>query len=167
MTQSIPMQRFLQALLGDRKMAAPAAEVGRAVRAARSLRRTDEGAYKRIQWTPGRSGGGRGPTEVERPQARKTESVGETRGFWLLLLAAPIGGGPSPGGRKMIADRHDRRAIVIRQKAGTHPKFSEGRQPAGPESGLSGRGVQGVGAGPRRTPGNRMDLRRMETGRTG
>jgi hypothetical protein len=51
-------------LLGDRNMAAPAAEIGRAIRAARSLRQTEvaakmrgkaEAAYKRIRWTPGRS----------------------------------------------------------------------------------------------------------------
>jgi hypothetical protein len=58
MTKNIPMQRFLQALLGDRNMAAQAAEIGRAILAARSLRRTEvaakmrgkaEAAYKRIQ----------------------------------------------------------------------------------------------------------------------
>jgi hypothetical protein len=47
-------------------------------------------------------------------------------------------------------------SFVLRLNQGTHPKFpdSEGREVAGPESGLSGRGVQG-GAGSRRTPGNR------------
>jgi hypothetical protein len=94
------------------------------------------------------------PTEVERPQARKTEYVGETRGFWLLLWATPIGGGPSPAGWKTIADRGDTRAIetlkdivgdrpvgsylgflqyleaaqvsfVIRLNQGTHPKFQD------------------------------------------
>jgi hypothetical protein len=64
MAKSIPMQRFLQALFGDRNMAAPAAEIGRAILAARSLRQTEvaakmrgkaEAAYKRIRWTPGRS----------------------------------------------------------------------------------------------------------------
>jgi hypothetical protein len=58
MAKSIPMQRFLQALFGDRSMAAQAAEIGRAILAARSLRRTEvaakmkgkaEAAYKRIQ----------------------------------------------------------------------------------------------------------------------
>jgi hypothetical protein len=116
---------------------------------------------------------------VERPQARKTGYVGvlqdsKTRGFWFLLWATPIGGGPSPAGRKTIAARGDRRAIetlwpvgdrpvgsylgflqdleaarvsfVLRRNQGTHPKFpdSEGRASAGPESGLSGCGVQGV-----------------------
>jgi hypothetical protein len=41
MAQSIPMRRFLQALFGDRNMAARAAETGRAILVARSLRRTE------------------------------------------------------------------------------------------------------------------------------
>jgi len=88
----------------------------------------------------------------------------------------------------MIADRHDRRAIETLKDIGgdrpvgsslgfwqyreaaqvsSRPSPEGGESPevsglsAGPESGLSGRGVQGVGARPRRTPGNRMDLRRM------
>jgi len=91
MAKSIPMQRFLQALLGDRNMAAQAAEIGRAILAARSLCRTDEGESRGgVQanpavFAPGGppaglgeavSGGGRDPTKVERPQARKTEYVG-------------------------------------------------------------------------------------------
>jgi hypothetical protein len=110
--KSIPMQRFLQALFGDRSIAAPAAEIGRAIRAARSLRQTEGESRGGVQanpavFAPGGppagleeavSGGGRGPTEVERPQARKTESVGETRGFWLLLLATPHRGRAIPCG---------------------------------------------------------------------
>jgi len=60
------------------------------------MRGRAEGAYKRIRWTPGRSGGG--PRQVERPQGRGTESVGETRGFWLLLWAAPHRGRAIPWG---------------------------------------------------------------------
>jgi hypothetical protein len=41
MAKSIPMPRFLQALFGDRKIAAQAAEIGRAILAAPSLRRTE------------------------------------------------------------------------------------------------------------------------------
>jgi hypothetical protein len=41
------------------------------------------------------------PTEMPRPQARKTSYVGtlkdgKTRGFWLLLLATPFEAGPFP-----------------------------------------------------------------------
>ena len=70
--------------------------------------------------------------------------VGSSLGFWQDLEAAQV-------------------SFVLRRNPGTHPKFqdSEGRASAGPESGLSGRGVQ-EGAGPRRTPGNRMDLQRMK-----
>jgi hypothetical protein len=117
MAKSIPMQRFLQALFGDRDMAAQAAEIGRAILAARSLRQTEVAA--KMRGKPRRrtsesggppagleeavSGGGRGPTEVERPQARKTEYVGvlqdsKTRGFWLLLLATPHRGRAIPCG---------------------------------------------------------------------
>jgi hypothetical protein len=228
MAKSIPMQRFLQALFGDRKIAAQAAEIGRAILAARSLRRTEvaakmkgkaEAAYKRIQRFLRRVDPRPvlrrlfreeaefvllDPTEVERPQARKTEYVGvlqdsKTRGFWLLLLATPHRGRAIPCGlvcysSKTIADRGDSRnqnhmraietlkdivgdrpvgmdrefsylgflqyleaaqvSFVIRLNQGTHPKFqdSEGREPAGPESGLSGCGVQGGGAGPCHRP---------------
>jgi len=62
------------------------------------MRGKAEATYKRIRWTPGRSGGGRGPTEVERPQGRETEYMGETRGFWLLLLATPHRGRAIPCG---------------------------------------------------------------------
>jgi hypothetical protein len=143
MAKSIPMQRFLQALFGDRSIAAQAAEIGRAILAARSLRRTEvaakmkgkaEAAYKRIQRFLRRVDPRPvlrrlfreeaefvllDPTEVERPQARKTEYVGvlqdsKTRGFWLLLLATPHRGRAIPCGlvcysSKTIADRGDSR----------------------------------------------------------
>ncbi len=43
------------------------------------------------------------PTEIERPQARKTDYVGilkdgKTRGFWMLLLATPYRGRAIPCG---------------------------------------------------------------------
>jgi hypothetical protein len=58
MAESTPMQRFMRALFGDRKIAVQAAEIGRTILAARSLRQTEvaakmrgkaEAAYKRIQ----------------------------------------------------------------------------------------------------------------------
>ena len=63
---------------------------------------------------------------MERPQARKTGYVGvlqdsKRRGFWLLLWATPIGGGPSPAGRKTIAARGDRRAIETLWPGGDRP----------------------------------------------
>ena len=109
MVQSIPMQRFLQALLGDRKMAAPAAEVGRAVRAACSLRQTEvaakmrgrsEAAYKRIGWTPGRSEGG---CFGRRPSLSCSTP---------LRWNAPRPGRPNPWGRHgALGDPHRGRAI--------------------------------------------------------
>jgi hypothetical protein len=201
MAKSIPMQRFLQALFGDRKMAAPAAEIGRAILAARSLRRTEvaakmkgkaEAAYKRIQrflrrvdprpvWRRLFREEAEAPPRWNAPRPGRPNPWGRHGAFGSCFGRPPIGGGPSPVGRKTIADRGDSRnqnpmraietrkdivgdrpvgsylgfwqdleaaqvSFVLRRNQGTHPKFqdSEGREPAGPESGLSGCGVQGV-----------------------
>ena len=117
MAKSIPMQRFLQALLGDRNMAAQAAEIGRAILAARSLRRTDEGEGRGgVQanptvFAPGGppagleeavSGGGR--VCLARPHRSGTTPGSEDRirggdaGFCLLLLATPHRGRAIPCG---------------------------------------------------------------------
>jgi len=126
MAKSIPMRRFMQALFDDEAVATRVAEIGEAILAARSLRLTEiaakmrgkaHAAYKRIQRFLRRVDPRQAlwrlfqeqaefvladPTEVERPQARKTTYVGtlqdQKRGFWLLLLATPFRGRAIPCG---------------------------------------------------------------------
>lgn len=127
MSKSIRMRRFMQALFDDKTAAKEAARIGDAILKARSLRLTEiaakmrgsaDAAYKRIQRFLRRVDPRQvlwrlfqeqaefvigDPTEVERPQARKTEYVGilkdkKTRGFWLLLLATPYRGRAIPCG---------------------------------------------------------------------
>ena len=100
MGKSIPMQRFLQALLGDRNIAAPAAEIGRAVRAARSLRQTEVAAKMRggrPRWRTSESG--RPPAGLEGAEAPPRWNT-------------PRGGRPNPWGRHgALGDPHGGRAI--------------------------------------------------------
>ena len=145
MSKFIPMRRFMQALFDDEAVAAQAAEIGGAILAARSLRLTEiaakmrgkaHAAYKRIQRFLRRVDPRQvlwrlfqeqaefvlaDPTEVERPQARKTAYVGtlqdqKTKGFWLLLLATPFRGRAIPCGfitysSKTIAESGDSRNL--------------------------------------------------------
>jgi hypothetical protein len=85
MGKSIPMQRFLQALFGDRNMAAQAAEIGRAILAARSLRQTEVAA---------KMGG--------RPRRRTSESGGPPAGLE-EAEASPRWNAPRPGRPNMWA----------------------------------------------------------------
>lgn len=139
------MRRFMQALFDDEAIAAQAAEIGGAILAARSLRLTEiaakmrgkaHAAYKRIHRFLRRVDPRQvlwrlfqepaefvlaDPTEVERPQARKTADVGipkdqKTKGFWLLLLATPFRGRAIPCGfitssSKTIAESGDSRNL--------------------------------------------------------
>jgi len=101
MAKSIPMQWFLQALFGDRSIAAPAAEIGRAILAARSLRRTEgegRGGGFCAGWTPGRSGRGPRPHQGGTPPSSEDRIRGGDTGFWLLLLATPHRGRAIPCG---------------------------------------------------------------------
>lgn len=127
MSKCIKIRRFMQALFDDETMAAKAAEIGQAILAARSLRLTDIAAqmkgsssasYKRIQRFIQQADPREAlwrlfqeqaefvlgdPTEIERPQARKTEYVGtlqdgKTRGFWALVLGTPYRGRAIPCG---------------------------------------------------------------------
>ena len=126
MRKFIPLKSFMQALLPNPSLAERATEIGHALLEARSLRISamaramknvsEDAAYKRIQrflhqfnphdvlW---RLFPETAPfviadiTEIKRPQARKTEYVGtlkdgKTRGFWLLVLAAPLRGRAIP-----------------------------------------------------------------------
>jgi len=145
MFKCIKMRRFMQALFDDESMANKAAEIGQAILAARSLRLTDiagqmkgssDASYKRIgrfvrqadprqvlwrlfqeqaEYVIG------DPTEIERPQAWKTDYVGtlkdgKTKGFWALVLATPYRGRAIPCGlitysSKTIATRQDSRNL--------------------------------------------------------
>lgn len=145
MTKCIKMRRFMQALFDDETQANRAAEIGQAIMAARSIRMTDIAAemkgnsaasYKRIgrflrqadprqvlwrlfqeqaEFVIG------DPTEIERPQARKTAYVGtlkdgKTKGFWALVLATPYRGRAIPCGfvtysSKTIATQADSRNL--------------------------------------------------------
>ena len=127
MDKFINNQEFMRELFDDAEQAERAGEIGAAMLAARSLRMTDiavemEGkstaAYKRIQrfleQADPRTALWRlfqeeaefvigDPTEIERPQAWKTEYVGtlkdgKTRGFWSLMLATPYRGRAIPCG---------------------------------------------------------------------
>lgn len=145
MTKFIKIYPFLQNLFDDRIVAQKAAEIGQAILAARSLRLTDlatpmsgtsAASYQRIQrflqQVDPREALWRlfqeeaefvigDPTEIERPQAWRTEYVGtlkdgKTKGFWTLLLATPYRGRALPCGfitysSKTIAQEADWRNL--------------------------------------------------------
>jgi len=121
-------------LFDEIDIAKQAGEIGAAILAARSLRLTDitvemEGesaaGYKRIQRFLQRADSHLAlwrlfqedaafvigdPTEIERPQAWKTEYVGKlkdgkTRGFWALILATPYRGRAIPCGMITYSSR--------------------------------------------------------------
>lgn len=160
MDKYIPMRSFMQQFFEDETTAAKAAEIGQAILAARSLRLSEIAAkmrggnaasYKRIQrfvrqvdprpmlwrlfceqaeYVIG------DPTEMERPQARKTEYVGtlkdgKTRGFWVLLLATPYRGRAIPCGfltyssKTIAADRSSRNVNHLRAFAGLKDLLGE------------------------------------------
>lgn len=127
MNKFINNQRFMRQLFDDQDTAQRAAEIGNALMGARSLRLTDIAAemsgksaagYKRIQrflktadprealWRLFQENAAfviGDPTEIERPQARKTAYVGtlkdgKTKGFWVLALATPYRGRAIPFG---------------------------------------------------------------------
>ncbi len=127
MKKSIRFLPFLQCLFDDLTTAKKAAEIAEAVLEARSLRLTDIAAhmrgssaacYKRIRrflrqadprqalWRLFREQAAfviGDVTEIERPQAWKTEYVGtlqdgKTKGFWVLVLATPYRGRAIPYG---------------------------------------------------------------------
>lgn len=127
MHKCIKIYPFMQGLFDDESTARKAAEIGQAMLSARSLRLTDIAAemdgdpaagYKRIQRFTQQADPREAlwrlfqeraefvigdPTEIERPQARKTEYVGtlkdgKTQGFWALLLATPYRGRAIPCG---------------------------------------------------------------------
>lgn len=127
MHKCINFRPFMQHLFDDPITATKAAEIGQAILTARSLRLTEIAArmrgsshagYKRIQRFLKRCDPRKvlwrlvqeqaefvigDPTEIERPQARKTEYVGtlkdgKTKGFWVLLLATPYRGRAIPCG---------------------------------------------------------------------
>lgn len=134
MDKFIKLRPFMQHLFDDPILAGKAAAIGQAILTARSLRLTEIAAkmngssaasYKRIQrflrqvdpramlwrlfceqaeYVIG------DPTEIERPQARKTDYVGilkdgKTRGFWMLLLATPYRGRAIPCGLLTYSSR--------------------------------------------------------------
>ena len=134
MNKFINEQEFMAQLFDDKSSAERAAEIGEAILAARSLRLTDvavemEGesaaGYKRIQRflkaNDPRTALWRlfqeeaefvigDPTEIERPQAWKTEYVGtlkdgKTKGFWALVLATPYRGRAIPCGLVTYSSR--------------------------------------------------------------
>lgn len=127
MTKFIRMRQFMQALFDEEQTAQRAAEIGQAILAAGSLRMTDisakmagshEASYKRIQRFLGQADPREAlwrlfseqaafvigdPTEIARPQARKTDYVGtlkdgKTKGFWALVLGTPFRGRAIPCG---------------------------------------------------------------------
>ncbi len=127
MSKFINIQPFKQGLFDDKGTARRAAEIGQGILATRSLRLTDiavamrgnsTASYKRIQrfikdedprqalWRLFQEQAEfviGDPTEIERPQAWKTEYVGtlkdgKTKGFWALLLATPYRGRAIPCG---------------------------------------------------------------------
>jgi hypothetical protein len=143
MNKFINIQPFMQGLFDDERIARRAAEIGQGILAARSLRLTDiavamrgnsTASYKRIQrfireedprqalWRLFQEQAEfviGDPTEIERPQAWKTDYVGtlkdgKTKGFWALLLATPYRGRAIPCGlitysSKTIAMNQDSR----------------------------------------------------------
>jgi len=127
MNKCINKQEFMALLFDDAGSATRATEIGESILAAKSLRLTDIAAemkgesaagYKRIQRflkeNDPRSALWRlfqedaefvigDPTEIERPQAWKTEYVGtlkdgKTKGFWALILGTPYRGRAIPCG---------------------------------------------------------------------
>ncbi len=121
-------------LFDETETAKQAGEIGEAILAARSLRLTDisvemegesDAGYKRIQrflkkadprealWRLFQEDAAfviGDPTEIERPQAWKTEYVGKlkdgkTRGFWALILATPYRGRAIPCGLQTYSSR--------------------------------------------------------------
>ncbi len=127
MNKCIKIRQFMQALFDDETTANKAAEIGQAILAARSLRMTEiaakmkgnsEASYKRIgrfiRQTDPRQALWRlfqeqaafvigDVTEIERPQARKTDYVGtlkdgKTRGFWAMVFATAYRGRAIPCG---------------------------------------------------------------------
>lgn len=145
MDKFITNHKFMTELFDDDELAERAGEIGAAILKARSLRLTDiavqmEGesaaGYKRIQrflrkadpraalWRLFQEDAGfviGDPTEIERPNAWKTEYVGKlkdgkTRGFWALILATPYRGRAIPCGMvtyssKTIAQDFDSRNL--------------------------------------------------------
>lgn len=127
MSKFIRMREFMQALFDDPRTAAKAAEMGQAILAAGSWRLTDiaskmggsaAAGYKRIQrfvhntdprpvlWRLFQEQAEfviADVSEIERPQAHKTEYVGilkngKTKGFWVLTLATIYRGRAIPCG---------------------------------------------------------------------
>lgn len=127
MDKFINNQEFMAELFDEPAIAERAGEIGAAILEARSLRITDiavkmegnsEAGYKRIQrflkaadprlalWRLFQEEAEfviGDPTEIERPQAWKTEYVGtlkdgKTKGFWALILATPYRGRAIPCG---------------------------------------------------------------------
>jgi hypothetical protein len=145
MNKFINNHDFMQHVFDDEKIAEQAGEIGDAILASRSLRLTDvavemEGesaaGYKRIQrflkavdpraalWRLFQEEAEFAigdPTEIERPQAWKTNYVGtlkdgKTKGFWALVLATPYRGRAIPCGlvtysSKTIAQNVDSRNL--------------------------------------------------------
>jgi hypothetical protein len=145
MDKFINNHEFMTELFDDDELAERAGEIGTAILEARSLRLTDiavemEGesaaGYKRIQRFLGKADPRAAlwrlfqedaafvigdPTEIERPNAWKTEYVGKlkdgkTRGFWALILATPYRGRAIPCGMvsyssKTIAQGSDSRNL--------------------------------------------------------
>ncbi len=145
MTKFINIRPFMKGLFDEEATASKAAEIGQAMLAARSMRLTDIAAvmrgssaasYKRIQrfvkQADPRTALWRlfqeqaefvigDPTEIERPQAWKTDYVGtlkdgKTKGFWALVLATAYRGRAIPCGlitysSKTIATRQDSRNL--------------------------------------------------------
>lgn len=134
MDKFINNQAYMAELFDEAEVAEQAGEIGEAILAARSLRMTDiavemEGesaaGYKRIQRFLKRADPRLAlwrlfqedaefvigdPTEIERPQAWKTEYVGKlkdgkTRGFWALILATPYRGRAIPCGMVTYSSR--------------------------------------------------------------
>jgi hypothetical protein len=127
MDKFINNQDYMVELFDDEGQAERAGEIGAAMLAARSIRLTDiavemegesDAGYKRIQRFLGKADPRIAlwrlfqedaefvigdPTEIERPNAWKTEYVGKlkdgkTRGFWALILATPYRGRAIPCG---------------------------------------------------------------------
>lgn len=145
MNKFINNQEFMGEVFDNDGDAKRAGEIGDAILAARSLRMTDvavemngetEACYKRIQrflksvdpravlWRLFREEAEfviGDPTEIERPQAWKTEYVGtlkdgKTKGFWAMVLAMPYRGRAIPCGlitysSKTIAQNADSRNL--------------------------------------------------------
>lgn len=134
MDKFINNHEYMAELFDEAEIAERAGEIGEAILAARSLRLTDiavemagesAAGYKRIQrflkqadprvalWRLFQEEAEfviGDPTEIERPQAWKTDYVGKlkdgkTRGFWALLLATPYRGRAIPCGMLTYSSR--------------------------------------------------------------